>query len=282
MTAPANNSSPARLKRRTIAKRVAIGLLVASVIIAFVLHGRSRPRVTIGVEGRRIIEIAGPRLSAAPFTPGDAVAVRIADAQPTPGGFLYDLRYMVFGPGQHDLAPLLQRPDRTSPEPNSALTVSVSPLIPDDYSGELYETPTSRIDLHSNYSLLMGLAWTAWALLLVPLAWYGHKQRRRTVPPPAPPSIAERLRSALEQATHEQLTVAQQVDLEQLLLAYWSNRLQLKEEPLVETVEQLRRHPQAGAQWASVERWFHSPITPSNGAIAKQLLKDLNTMPSTS
>lgn len=275
MTTPA--TTPTRI--HTIAKRVAIVLLVVGVLIAIVYHGRSRSKATIGVEGRRIVEIAGPRLSAAPFTPGDALAVRIAEAQPTADGFRYDLRYMAFGPGRHDLSQSLQRPDGTSAEQSSALTISVDALLPENYSGELYDTPTSRIDLHSSYSLWMGLAWTAWAALLVPLAWFGHKQRRRIVLPPPPPTVAERLRSALEHATREDLTVEQQVDLEQLLLAFWSNRLHLKEERLAEIVAQLRDHPQAGPQWEIVERWFHSPNTSKSRTIAHQLLTELKSLP---
>lgn len=273
---PTLTQTPSRL--RTIAKPAALGLLVVIVVVVVVYRKSRDPDVTIGVEGRRVVEIAGPRLSAAPFTPGDALAVRIADAQPTSAGFRYDLRYMAFGPGTHDLGKSLKRPDGTSPEQRGEFTVLVSALIPESYSGELYAAPASPIDLRTRYRLLMGLAWGVWAVLLVPLAWYGHKHRRRTTPPIPPPSIAERLRSLLEHAARDTLTVEQQVDLEQLLLAFWSNRLKLRDERLEDTVEQLRRHPQAGAQWNSVEGWFHSPVTPANGAVARQLLSELDAL----
>src|SRR5262245_46941823 len=77
-----------------------VGPLVALALVWWVWE-RNRSDVTVGVEGQKIVEIAGPPLTAAPFTPGDAVSVRIAEATPIPGGFRYDLRYVAYGPGMH-------------------------------------------------------------------------------------------------------------------------------------------------------------------------------------
>jgi hypothetical protein len=63
----------------------------------------SGDRITIGVEGRQVVTIPGPRLTAIPYTHGDALAVRIADLEAVQGGFRYDLRYMAYEPGRHDL-----------------------------------------------------------------------------------------------------------------------------------------------------------------------------------
>jgi hypothetical protein len=273
-----SSTSPSS-SRRSRAIVAAIATLIVIVFVAIAAYRwAGGPEVTIGVEGTRIVEIPGPQLVAVPFTPGDALAVRIAATQQIAGGFLYDLRYMAFGPGQHDIGQSLKRPDGTSPEARSDLKVSVAALIPDNYSGELYASKTSPINLRSGYTLMMSLAWGLWGAMLLPLAWYGHKKRRRAMPPPPPPSIAERLRLLLKQAAYENLTVEQQADLEQLLLAFWSKRLKLSEERLSDAVEQLRRHPQAGAQWERVERWLHGRVTTTNGAVAKQLLSDLESL----
>jgi hypothetical protein len=176
------------------------------------------------------------------------------------------------------MAEALRRPDGKSPPASDALRVRLAPLIPDDYSGELYQTATSPVDLHSNYTRWMTAAWVLWAALLVPLAWYGHKRRRAVVKPVPPPSIVERLRTLLEQATHERLAPEHQADLEQLLLAFWSRRLKLSEDSLEEAIGALRRHPQAGSQWQRVERWLHSPDYRSNGATAKELLAEFESV----
>ncbi|QDU29730.1 hypothetical protein ETAA8_48450 [Anatilimnocola aggregata] len=262
---------------------LSLGLGAIAIVVLLAIWFRQGPAVTIGVEGQRIVEIPGPQLIAVPFTPGDALSVRIANVEPVEGGFRYDLRYMAFGPGEHDIGKSLVQPNGQRPEPRPEFAVSMQALIPEKYSGELYATPNSEVDLHTNYSFLMFLAWSSWALLLIPLVWYGRDWRRSAAVAPPPPSITERLRLLLQQASRAELSPEQQADLEQLLLAFWSQRLNLSTKRLGDAVEQLRCHPQAGAQWSSVERWFHSHQSPfggkgANGTIAKDLLRDLEAL----
>jgi hypothetical protein len=245
-----------------------------AVAVALVVWWSHEPAPTIGVEGRRTVRISGPELAAVPFTPGDALAVRIAEVRPITGGYEYDLRFMGFGPGEHDMAAALRRPDGSPPASSESLRVRLDPLIPDDYSGELYETAASSINLHTHYSRWMTAAWVLWAALLVPLVWYGRRRRRAAVRIAPPPSVVERLRALLLEAAREKLSPERQADIEQLLLAFWSTRLKLSDVSLGEAIEQLRRHPQAGSQWSKVERWLHSPDYASNGAVARELLAE--------
>ena len=263
-------------RNRTIAAIAVMTSLVLGLVVAY--RSLRMPDVTIGVEGRKVVEIAGPQLSAVPFTHGDAVSLRIDSAHAVPGGFRYDLQYMMFGPGTHNLADHLLLPDGGKLAPRSELDVSVSALLPEDYSSELFATPNADINLHSNYTLLMRTLWGLWAAMLVPLAWYGHKRRRRRLPPVVAPTIAGQLRSLLERASREPLSVQEQVDLEQLLFAFWSKRLKLPPGRLIETIAELRNHPQAGVQLNRIERWFHSPHKPTNGTVARELLSDLDRL----
>lgn len=264
--------------RKSLLRAALVLLVIAAAAIIVWWPRRRENEVTVGVEGQRIVEIAGPQLIAAPFTPGDALAVRIAGATPTATGFRYDLRYMAFGPGEHDIGKSLVSPAGKPPASQPEFAVSVKALIPEKYSGELYATPSSPIDLHTHYNLFMTAAWVSWALLLIPLVWYGKHWRRRIAATPPAPSIIQRLRSLLQQAASADLTAEQQADLEQLLLAFWSQRLELDEQRLSDAIGQLRRHPQAGPQWSSVEHWFHSRATPARGAAAQQLLRALEAL----
>lgn len=274
-----SSTSPTTGYLRSVSLRVTVVLLVlVGGALYFAFRWQQRGAVTIGVEGQRTIEIAGPKLLAAPFTPGDALAVRIANVEPTEDGYRYDIRYMAFGPGEHDIGRSLVGPDGKGPPPQPEFAVSVTALIPEKHSGELFETKPSSIDLHTNYNLLMTLAWGSWAALLVPLFFAGRDWQRRTVAAPPQPSIVERLRSLLQQAARADLKPEQQADLEQLLLAFWSQRLNLSEQRLSETIEQLRQHPQAGPQWKSVERWFHARSNSTSRVAAKQLLQDLEAL----
>jgi hypothetical protein len=145
---------------RSVSLRVTIMLLVlVGVATFFAIRWRNRGAVTIGVEGQRTIEIAGAQLLAAPFTPGDALSVRITSAEQTQHGYRYDIRYMAFGPGEHDIGKSLVGPDGKGPPPQPEFAVSVAALIPEKHSGELFATKPSSIDLHTNYNLLMTLAW---------------------------------------------------------------------------------------------------------------------------
>lgn len=84
-----------------------------------------------------------------------------------------------------------------------------------------------------------------------------------------------RLRSLLEHAAHSELTVEQQTDIEKLLLAFWADKLQLPKERLVETLDELRKHPSAGEHVSRVEKWLHSRDARGNGSVARELLASL-------
>lgn len=263
-----------RLNRRhSLGMLIAAGLALLLLVVSMFLWPRNR--ITIGVEGRQFVTIPGPRLSAIPYTHGDALAVRIANIEPIQNGFRYDLRYMAYGPGRHDLREYLlndrQQPASGLPE----MPVTVAALLPKDESGKLLETPPTPIDLHTNYRWGMGLLWCLWGMLLLPLFFYGRKPRSRVVMSP-PPTIPERLRSLLEYAAHSELTVEQQTDIEKLLLAFWAERLQLPKERLIETLDELRKHPTAGEHVSRVEKWLHSRDARGNGSVARELLASLH------
>lgn len=248
-----------------------------AVLCAAIALWRSRPpALTIGVEGRRVVTIDGARLYAAPFTPGDAVAVRIANVEPTPAGFRYDLRYMAFGPGEHNLAESLFEAGQVRPKNLPDLTIQVASILPKDHEGELFATPPAEINLHSNYGRWMTLGWLAWAGLVVPLWYFGRGRREFVAPAPRVPSTEERLQQLLEMATRGRLSPERQAELERLLLAFWQGRLNLPDERLYETLVQLRRHPIAGRQVALVETWLHRRDGAAEPAAALSLLSELS------
>jgi hypothetical protein len=233
--------------------------------------------VTIGIEGRRSVEIAGPRLEAVPFTFADPLAVRIAEAKPTAAGFRYDLRYMAYGPGEFDLGDYLVDETNRRPPELAKMPVAVASILPEDHHGELFDSPTLPIDLQTRYWTWMWLTWGAWAVLLLPLVAYGRHRRRQEAPPPPQPTVAERLRSLLELAEGTDLSVQQQADLEKLLLAFWARRLGLTAERLADALEQLRQHPTASTQVQRLERWLHSRTPDARTAVARELLNQLST-----
>jgi len=236
----------------------------------------SGPAQTIGVEGRLVVEIAGPLLTAAPFTPGDAVSLRIASVEPSPRGHRYDLRYIAYGPGKHSLREHLLGPDGKPAAAVPGLAVAVGSVIPAKHDGTLFDVPATPVDLQSRYSLIMRLLWLLWAAALVPLVMYGRRRRQATLPPPQPPTIEERVRSLLTKAVSEPLPIAEQTDLERLLVAHWSARLNLGDERLSDAFERLRGDAVVGEQLTRVERWLHRRDGATDGETARTLLLELN------
>lgn len=232
--------------------------------------------VTIGVEGRRSVEFVGSRLAAVPFTFADPLAVRIAATEPTAAGYRYDVRYMAYGPGEFDLADYLVDETNQRPAGLAKMTVSVASNLPRDHAGELFDSQTSPIDLHSHYWLWMCLMWGAWAVLLLPLVVNGRQRRRRAAPRPPEPTVAERLRRLLEFAEVANLSAEQQADMEKLLLAYWAGRLSLSTDSLADALDELRRHPAAGTQVQQLERLLHSRTPGARPAVARELLDQLS------
>ena len=236
------------------------------------------PRQTIGVEAARVIEIRGPELFAPPFTPGDALSVRIDSTTPTADGFRYDLRFVAYGPGEYRLADWLRDAQGELPQnaPNTAITIDS--ILPGNFAGELFSTPASFIELRSGYRGWMALAWMSWGALLVPLLIYGRRWRIDALPPPPAPSLNEQIGSLLSQATQRPLRIDEQADLEHLLWAWWSARLNLSER-LGETLEQLHRHPVAGRQLKELETAFHSRGGLLDRDVAQGLLDELAAAP---
>ncbi|MEQ8789375.1 MAG: hypothetical protein RIC55_23985 [Pirellulaceae bacterium] len=251
-----------------------LGVVVVAVLVWRLLPTRE-PGVTIGMEGSYRVVLRGDRLEAVPYTHGDALAVRIASAVETKQGTRYDLRYMAYGPGEHDIARYLVDRQGRRPSDLPEMVVSIDALLADDESGELFGSPESPVDLNSNYYGMMALLWGLWVVLLIPLLAYGRKPRAAAERRPPPPSVPQRLRALLETAQRRSLDAEQQADLEKLLLHYWSKRLDVPAGNLVDTLERLRQHPTAGPQVRRVERWLHARDAASDGGVAHEILNEL-------
>ena len=271
-----SSQEPKRVRKK---KRLLASLVVAGIVVALVARWLLSPgeaEVTIGVEGRHLVTLSDEQLAAVPYTHGDALAVRIASAVPVEEGFRYDIRYMAYGPGKHDLSEyLIDRRGGRQPSGQLEMMISVDALLADDSSGVLFETAITPIDLHSNYRPVMVLLWCSWGLLIIPFALYGRKARGPEVKAAPPPSVPDRLRQLLKSAERESLCAEQQADLETLLMLFWAERLQISSRRLVETLAELRKNPAAGAQLSAVERWLHERQAPVNGSVARELLVEL-------
>jgi hypothetical protein len=110
-------------------------------------------------------------------------------------------------------------------------------------------------------ALLIG-AGAVWVLGLAGLVWAGRNRRRAKADALAarrPPTLAERLRPLVEQATAGTIDPARLAELERLLLGHWSRRLGLRDVPPAVLIARLREHEEAGPLVARLEHWLHAP-----------------------
>jgi len=221
------------------------------------------------------VTISGEPLFAVPYTHGDPLAVRIESLEAVDRGNRYDIRYMAYGPGEHDLGMYVIDENGQRPDNLPELTVTVDALLEEDASGELFDSAATSIDLRSNYQLMMGLLWVLWLLLLVPLFLFGRKTRARETKLVPAPTVPERLRDLLQTAETQLLSVEQQADLEQLLISYWTNEIGNRQDRLVHSIDALRDHPVAGEHIKMVEEWLHARRTTDDRQTASMLLEGL-------
>jgi hypothetical protein len=217
-------------------------------------------RPTVGREGQLFVTIPGTRLEAKPVDEKTPLALRIAQAIETSEGIRYDLRYMGFVPGKHDLKNYLVRSDGSAMTNVPAIPVEVIPVLPPDYKGQLVPERIKSLPFLGGYKLLMLAAAVLWLLLLIPILMIGRRKKAQAVvATPKPTTLADRLRPLVEEAAAGKLPADRQAELERLLLWHWRTQLQLTDTDAGDAVVRLRSHPEAGALLRSLETWLHRP-----------------------
>jgi hypothetical protein len=215
---------------------------------------------TIGMEGRLRITLPGSRLEAKPVDEKTPLALRIASAVETSEGIAYDLRYLGFVPGRHDLKNYLVRADGSSIANVPSITVDVLPVLPPNHNGQLVPERIKPLPFLGGYKLLMAAAILLWLVLLIPILMIGRKRKTRAIEQTTRPlTLADRLRPLVEQAAAGKLPADGQAELERLLLWHWRQKLNLADTDAGPAILQLREHAEAGALLRALETWLHRP-----------------------
>ena len=232
-----------------------LGVLLLSSMVA-----RAEPvAVSVGIEGRLEVSLPGPELQAKPLDRAAPVALRIASAQARADGFRYDLRYVGYEPGTHDLRSWLVAPDGSPGADLPPLPVQIASVLPADHGGALVPRDTEPARLFGSYKwIIAGLA-GLWVVVGFPLLRRRRQVVEQGAPPPAEPSLAERLRPLVAQAAAGSLSTDGKAQLERLLLGHWQQRLGLEGLDTAEAIPRLRAHAEAGQLLRTLEDWLHRP-----------------------
>jgi hypothetical protein len=247
---------PRRRPALALAAVLALGM-VASV-------GKPSAEATVGMVGKLDqVVIPGPELEAKPVENRDApMIVRVVDTYPHgEGSFRYDLEFTGLEPGLHDLRPYLRRKDS---QPMAAGAqgpfVAIKSVLPAGQVPPREPSQAAVRGLGGYRTLMIGLG-VAWGLGLAGLVWAGRNRRRAdaALAQRRPPTLAERLRPLVEQASAGTIDPARLAELERLLLGHWSRRLGLRDVPPAVLIARLREHEEAGPLIARLEHWLHAP-----------------------
>jgi hypothetical protein len=217
------------------------------------------PETPVGMTGRlNDVVLPGPRLEPVPLeNPAAPIVLRIARAERFGPGYRYDLVYLGLEPGTFDLGNFLRRADGEPGGELPPLPVAIRPAYP---VGEMRPVSAIQRDALSPAAVYRaalvaaGVAWLAGMVALVAL-----RRRRQAAAAAATAAPADRLRPLVERAARGELDVAEQAELERLLLGFWRRRAGLDGLSAAEALARLRDHAEAGPLLRALERWLHHP-----------------------
>jgi hypothetical protein len=231
--------------------------------LAWLLLAQAAPEPpTVGMPGRLDgIVLPGSALVARPLedrrTP---IVLRIVSTNRHGTAHRYDIVYYGLEPGAYDLRDYLQRADGSSTTDVPAIPVEVRPAYPREERRRVSEVELAPLPMSRGYTAAMVALGALWVAGLVGLLLLGRKRKDLTDPGEGrPPTLADLLRPLVEKAAAGTIVPEEQARLERLLLSFWRRRESLEGLTVVEGLERLRRHAEAGPLLRALEDWLHKP-----------------------
>lgn len=226
---------------------------------------QARDERTASVGMRACIEelvLPGGELIAAPATTKDPVVLRVLAARAHGDRFRYDLEWTGLEPGQHDLARYLARKDGSPVAGLPAIVVTATSVLAKGETEPGTPRPVEPPRL-GGYGTLQIVAGVLWVLGLLAILFVGRRRARAAARPAGPPTLADRLRPLVEAVAAGHAPEAQKAELERLLVAFWRERLGLREHKADAALAAIRAHAEAGALLRQLEYWLHNPRPPA-------------------
>lgn len=239
----------------------------------------TKSSAAVGMVGKvNQIVIPGGELEVVPTTDTMArIIVRIAETYRHGDAFRYDLEYTGFEPGKYDLVKSLKRkaPEESMDNVPPIEIEITSTLEPGKIEPTRPESPSIRswMTYWAKLNIIVGL-WIAGLIVL----W----QRRRDEAAAAnqavipPQTVAQRLKPLVQAACDGTIEPHKRAELESLLIAYWTDRLQLDENvPTGRILSTLKENGESAPLLSKLEEWLHMP--PGQGRISESEISELLT-----
>lgn len=264
---------------------IVAGVIFPSVTSAqdpLIVSGERKLDVTVGMMGYiRQIVLPGTELVAKEVdsrrTP---IAVRIDGVFPHGDQLRYDLTFIGFEPGAHDLRDYLERKDGSSAVGLPAMRVNVNSVLPADKMTP--SSPTKGLLARiGGYRNAVILAVVLWLLGLFAILFIGRKPAATAMAAnETEESEVDSIRRLLNAAIDEdELAAEQKAELDMKILNFWRDRRSLETLPVAEALGALKKDEQAGPLLAGLERWFYSREVPQRDEI-NNLLQPMVSMAS--
>lgn len=225
---------------------------------------RDERTASVGMRARiEQIVLPGTELTSAPSTFASPVIVHVVAVWPHGALRRYDLEWVGYEPGRHDLARFLVRKDGSSTDDLPAIPVEVTGSLPARGLVEPTELPPRAPDRLDGYRALQIVAGVVWAVGLLAILLVGRRFRRRKAAVVAAPTLADRLRPLVQAVVDGRADNSAKAELERLLVAFWRQRLGLGDATAAAAIVAIKGHPEAGVLLRQVEAWLHMPKPPS-------------------
>lgn len=228
----------------------------------------SHREATVGMRAKIMqLVVEGSELVPAPSTSESVLVVRVLATWPHGDHLRYDLEWVGFEEGTYDLTKFLVRKDGSSMDNLSPVEVNVLSVLPGDAfePSELERSPATRLDGYTTTQIVTGVFW---GVGLLSILFIGRKWKKKALPAPPKPTLADRLRPMVERVASGNADAAQKAELERLLVAFWRARLDLGSVRAMDAIVTIRNHKEAGALLRQVEAWLHAPEPPAKFDVA--------------
>ncbi len=250
------------MNRRRLVRIAAAATLATLAAAPLRAQARDQRRAPVGM--RAVVEqvvLPGTELEPAPSTLKSPLVVRVLKTWPHGEHRRYDLEWVALEAGRHDLTDYLVRKDGSPLAGVPELVVEATSALPKGVHEptEIAPEAPERLDGYRTMQVVAGIAW---GVGLLAILFAGRKLRRRTAAPPAPPTLADRLRPLVEAVASGAADTGAKAELERLLVAFWRERLGLQHADAADAIVAIKAHAEAGELLRSVEAWLHRPVPP--------------------
>ena len=259
---------PAPRAGRTLRMRDALAIWAFSWIFALFLSPPAfcapvnHRETSVGVEGTFEQILNSADYTPLPVAENTPLILRVHSVRRNPEGkYNYTFAYIGLQSGVYNLADYLQNSEgKRVRDRLPAMSVTVQALLPDDATATLPVMPTAATPRRIPYRPAMFLLILAW--IGCGAALFHRKSPKPTAPPPPPTppkTLGEILQPLALKAARKTITTEEKMLLEQTIIRYWSERLDVLNLDAEQQRDAILEDPEGGLLLRSIERWLYQP-----------------------